>query len=114
MNKKLVQGIVVGAVVLVAGLAWLLYSPANNANFPGGTDWMCLNPKCQTNFNLSIKDLAQYSKDHVGEPVKCPKCATEAIRAEKCQHCGKYFPMPRDAQHRCPYCGKSNAQPTEG
>jgi len=40
MNKNLVKGIIVGGVVLVAVLGWMLYSPANNANFPGGTDWL--------------------------------------------------------------------------
>ena len=111
MNKNLVTGIVVGAAVLLAILAWWLHTPANNANFPEGTDWLCVNPTCNTNFNLSIKELGQYSKDHPGEPIKCPKCGAPAIRAEKCQHCGKVFPMPRDAQHRCPYCGKENAAP---
>jgi hypothetical protein len=43
--------------------------------------------------------------------VKCPKCGTPAIRAEKCQNCGKVFPMPRDAEHRCPFCGKPNTAP---
>jgi DNA-directed RNA polymerase subunit RPC12/RpoP len=114
MNKKLVQGIVIGGLVLVALLAWVLYTPANNSNFPGGTDWLCMNPSCATSFNLSIKQLAEYNKDHIGEPIKCPKCGTEAVRAEKCTHCGKVFPMPRDAQHRCPYCGKDNAPPLEG
>jgi len=111
MNKNLVKGLVVGGVVLVTVLGWLLYRPANDANFPTGTDWLCMNPSCKTAFNLSIKQLAQYNHDHIGEPVKCPKCGTAAMRAEKCQHCGKVFPMPRDAQHVCPYCGKSNAQP---
>jgi rubrerythrin len=111
MNKNLVKGIVVGGVVVVAILAWALYTPSNNANFPGGTDWLCQNPTCKTAFNLSTKQLAAYSAEHRGEPIKCPKCGTPAIRAEKCQHCGKVFPMPRDAEHRCPFCGKSNTAP---
>ena len=111
MNKNLVKGIVIASVVLVALLGWWLYSPSNNANFPGGTDWLCQNPSCKTAFNLSMKQLGQYSKEHAGEPIKCPKCGTPAIRAEKCTHCGKYFPMARDALHRCPYCGKDNAPP---
>ena len=111
MNKNFLKGIVIGVVVLVAVLVWALYHPANNANFPEGTDWLCQNPTCHTAFNLSIKQLGQYSSDHPGDPIKCPKCGTASIRAEKCQHCGKYFPMPRDAQHRCPFCGKENQPP---
>lgn len=111
MNKNVVKGIVIGAVVLVAVLAWALYRPANNANFPEGTDWLCQNPQCATSFNLTVKQLAQYNQEHAGEPIKCPKCSTTSIRGERCQHCGKVFPMPRDAAHRCPYCGKDNAPP---
>ena len=111
MKKNHVTAIVIGSVVLVAVLAWWLYSPANNPNFPEGTDWLCQNPSCKTAFNMSVKQLADYSAQYPGEPIKCPKCATQAIRAEKCQHCGKHFPMPRDAQHRCPFCGKDNAPP---
>jgi DNA-directed RNA polymerase subunit RPC12/RpoP len=111
MNKNLVKGIIVGGVVLVAVLGWMLYSPANNANFPGGTDWLCMNPSCKTSFNLSVKQLAQYSHDHAGDPVKCPKCGTAAVRAEKCQHCGKVFPMQPTGPHICPYCGKPNVEP---
>ena len=112
MNKNLVKGIVVASVVLVAVVGWMLYSPANNENFPEGTDWLCMNPSCKTDFNMSVKQLAQYNKDHIGEPIKCPKCATPAARAERCQHCRKVFPIsPNDAQHRCPFCGKSNALP---
>ena len=114
MNKNLVKGIVVAAVVLVALVGWMLYSPANNANFPEGTNWLCLNPACNTSFNLSIKQLAQHNKQHVGEPIKCTKCGTQSVRAEKCQHCGKAFPMQPNVQPRCPYCGKSNAPPPEG
>jgi hypothetical protein len=112
MNKKLVQGIVIGVVVLVAVLGWALHRPSNNANFPEGTDWLCLNPKCGTAFNLSMKQLGEYSAAHRGEPIKCPKCGTPAIRAEKCQHCGKYFPE-RDSHGRCPFCGKVNQPPPE-
>ena len=111
MKTNVVKGIVIGAAVLVAVLAWWLYEPANNANFPEGTDWLCTNPRCNTAFNLSMKQLAAYNEKHVGEPIKCPKCGTAAVRAEKCQHCGKVYPMPRDAAHRCPFCGKDNGVP---
>ena len=114
MNKNLVKGIVVASVVVVAVVGWMLYSPANNANFPEGTDWVCMNPSCKTVFNLSVKELAEYNKDHVGEPVKCRKCNTQAVRADKCQHCGKAFPMQPSVQSRCPFCGKSNAPPSQG
>ena len=111
MNKNVVKGIIIGSAVLVAVLAWWLYSPANNANFPDGTDWVCQSPTCKTGFTMTVKELAQYSKDRPGDPIKCPKCDTQAFRAEKCQHCGKYFPMVREGPHRCPFCGKDNAPP---
>lgn len=111
MNKNLVKGLIIGGVVLLAVVGWALYSPSNNANFPEGTDWLCQNPSCKTSFNLSMKELANYNKEHPGDPIKCAKCGTAAIRAEKCRHCGKHFPMPRDAAHRCPFCGKDNAVP---
>ncbi len=109
MNKNLVKGIIVGAVVLVAVIGWSLRRPANSASFPEGTDWLCTSPQCSTGFNLSIKQLADYNEEHAGERIKCPKCGTAAIRAEKCQHCAKHFPMVRDGPHRCPFCGKDNA-----
>ena len=110
MNKNVIKGIVVAAAVLVAVVAWMLYSPANNANFPDGTDWLCLNPKCNTTTTLSIKQLAQYNEDHVGEPVKCPKCGTGAVRAEKCSHCAKSFPMSPHPQRLGPF-GHGNRRP---
>ena len=108
MNKTLVKGIVIGAAVLVAVLVWSLYRPANDANFPEGTDWLCTNPTCRTAFNLSMKQLADYNEKHLGQPMKCPKCGTQAVRGERCLHCGKVFPMPHDMAHRCPFCGKDN------
>ena len=113
MNKNLVKGIVIGGVVLVAVLVWMLYSPANNANFPNGTEWVCQNPTCKNGFNLSINQLAQYNAEHRGEPIKCPKCGSPAVRAEKCVNCGKYFPAAPGSDHRCPFCGKINTPPPE-
>ena len=115
MNKTVVVygSAVVGAVV-IAVLAWWLYSPENNANFPEGTDWLCTSPACATAFKLTIKELADYSKESPGVPIKCPKCSTLSIRAEKCLHCGKAFPMPRDMMRRCPHCGKDNSPPQTG
>jgi DNA-directed RNA polymerase subunit RPC12/RpoP len=110
MNKNVIKGLVVGGIVLIAVLGWALYQPSNNANFPDGTDWLCTNAQCKTAFNLSIEQLSDYSKDHAGEPIKCPKCGTASVRAEKCVHCGKVFPMS-NAGHRCPFCGKDNAVP---
>jgi len=110
-NKNVVNGIIIGAVVLVAVVGWWLYRPANNANFPEGTDWLCMNPSCGNTFNMSMKQLGQYNESHPGEPIKCPKCSTQAIRSEKCQSCGKHYPMPRDTEHRCPYCGKLQPPP---
>ncbi len=111
MNEKVIYGIVIALVVAGAVGGWMMWTPANNANFPEGTPWMCQNPSCKTEFHLTMKQLSEHYKANYGEQPKCPKCSQPALRAERCDHCGKLFPQQRGV-NVCPHCGKEKvAQP---
>ena len=113
MNKqKLVYAGVIAAVVAAAVIVWAVWRPSNNANFPQGTLWLCSNPKCSAEFRLTMQQLGEHYKAHYGERPKCPKCGSEAYRADKCPSCGKVFPQTRGGSI-CPYCGKPLPSPEE-
>ena len=106
-NPKVVYGLVIAAVVLAAVVVWSLYSPANNANFPEGTAWLCTNPKCGNTFTLTMRQLGEHNKKNFGQPVQCAKCTAPAVRAQQCRHCQKWHPRPHEG-YKCPHCGKDN------
>jgi hypothetical protein len=105
MNQKVMYGSVI--VVVVAGVLWLwaLRRPANNENFPEGTEWLCTNPQCGNHFHMTMKELGEYTKAHYGQPIKCPKCNQMAVGAATCAYCGKVYAQMRGS-NLCPYCGK--------
>jgi len=81
----------VAGVVLIGGLVYYLTRGGeNNANFAGGTWWVCTDKACKHEFNLSMKQLSDWHKDksHAGLPVACQKCGKPAARASKCPACG--------------------------
>ena len=105
MKQKLIYGAVI--VVAVAGFltVWSMIGGENNANFPEGTDWLCLNKACGNHFKLTMEQLGEHHKKNYGQPVKCPKCGQGADRAEVCRSCGKVFVQMRGMTH-CPFCRK--------
>jgi hypothetical protein len=105
MKQKLTYAGVIAVVVVVALAVYAMWRPANNANFPEGTDWICTNQACKTTFKLTMKQLGEHHKAHYGEPVPCPKCGQRAIRADKCAFCGKIYPQIQ-GNNFCPYCKK--------
>src|SRR5438105_4059765 len=81
------------AVVLLGVVVWAtVRRPANNANFPDGTYWVCKNGH---QFTLTVKQLGEWNKAHYGQSPHCPTCDAPAERAEKCPHCGAVFPAQR-------------------
>jgi hypothetical protein len=117
MNAKTKERLGIGAaIVLVAAVtavvAWN-WRPANNANFPDGTFWICQNDSCHHEFVLTMEQLSEHHKLHYGQPIPCPKCGQAgAIRALRCPSCGKFYPQPRDPMP-CPFCGKMPPKPVE-
>jgi hypothetical protein len=112
-NKKVGYAVGIGAIVVAAVLGWTFYgSSKNNANFPEGTLWVCMDPACRHEFAMSVKELGQYEKEHWGEPMKCQKCGKTAFRADRCQHCGKAYPQQQRSSI-CPHCRKENTPPAE-
>jgi endogenous inhibitor of DNA gyrase (YacG/DUF329 family) len=112
MQQKLIYGGIIVGVVAVAIVIWAMWTPANNANFPQGTDWLCLNKSCANHFNLTIKQVSDHHKAHYGQPMKCPKCGNEAERAVKCAHCAKVYMQMRGAS-TCPFCRKQQPPPAD-
>jgi hypothetical protein len=105
MKDKLIYAVIVIVAVGLAAVGWMMWSPANNENFPEGTDWVCLEKNCGQHFKLTMSELGDHYKKNYGQRPKCPKCGKEAFRAEKCGHCGKVYPQSRGVQV-CPYCKK--------
>src|SRR5215471_13009636 len=108
-QKQISAGVIVAVVVATGVGAWM-WRPANNDNFPDGTYWICSEPTCKTEFSLTMTQLSDHHEKHYGQPVPCPKCGKPAIRADKCKHCGRIYPMDRNSVV-CPFCGKPNFQP---
>jgi hypothetical protein len=105
MKKQHLVYASVVVVVVAAVLVMAMRRGPNNENFPEGTDWLCLDPTCNTHFRLTMKELGEHYKQHYGKRPLCPKCGKEAVRAEVCGHCGKVYPQARGVQI-CPYCRK--------
>ena len=113
MKQKLIYGAVIIVVVGTVLAIWGTRSSPNNANFPEGTDWLCLNQSCNNHFKLTIQELGEHHKANYGQPVKCPKCGQRADRADVCKSCGKVYIQMRGMQ-ACPFCGKPLAPPAAG
>lgn len=99
-------GVIVVALVLL--FAWH-HRSANTPDQPNGTWWICQNPNCKAEFNLTSKQISDWSLHHYGEPKHCPKCnGTDVIRAYKCPQCGTVYPAEGATQ--CPKCGAKPPQ----
>jgi hypothetical protein len=106
-QKLLTVAVLVGGAALIFGIvAYWWRGPANNANFPEGTYWVCTNTACKTEFHLTVAELGAWHKAHYGERVQCPKCHHEAERSIKCPSCGAVTKLTRDASPVCPACKK--------
>ena len=106
MNKqKLIYAAVIVVAVGAALAVWAMWPRANNANFPEGTDWQCLNTSCGNHFKLTMAQLGEHHQKNYGQPVKCPKCGQVAERAEVCPNCKKVFIQVR-GMPVCPHCRK--------
>ncbi len=95
-----------GAVVLiVTGVFAWYHRPANNANVPRGVWFICTNDSCKNEFSMTMAQFSDHHEKHYGQPVRCPKCDSVAVKADKCPNCGKVFFMQRNSDI-CPACGK--------
>ena len=92
-------------IVIVTGIVYWFWRPANNENVPRGTWWICTNDSCKNEFSLSMAQFSEHHEKHYGQPVLCPKCKSVAVKADKCPSCGKVFVMQRNSDI-CPACGK--------
>lgn len=107
MNREriITAAVVVVLLAVVGTFAWK-WRPANNANAPEGVSYMCAAQNCRHEWNMTMRELSDHHQENYGQPVPCPDCgATKTLRAEKCVHCGKLYPLTRDARP-CPHCKK--------
>jgi len=110
-KDKLVMAAVIAVVVGGISLGWYCYRPVNNADFPDGTFWLCSNPKCNAETVLTMKQLGDHHAKHYGQPIPCPKCGAELLRADRCPDCKKLYPQQRNIAPLCPYCKKPPSPP---
>jgi rRNA maturation protein Nop10 len=110
-RQKQISGLAIAGVVLITGVLYWFHHPANNVNAPRGTWWICKNQSCKNEFSLTMAQFSEHHEKHYGQPVRCPKCDSEAIKADKCPSCGKVFVMQRNST-KCPSCGKDTADPS--
>ena len=102
MSQKTIT-IATAVIVTIVGIVWYVFHrPANTADFPDGTYWICNH--CGNNFHLTIKEQGEWYQKHYGLRPGCPKCgSSDTVRAVKCENCGKFFPMTPVIKP-CPYC----------
>jgi rRNA maturation protein Nop10 len=93
------------AIIIVTGILYWFWRPANNANVPNGVWFLCTNDSCRNEFSMTMAQFSDHHAKHYGQPVRCPKCDSVAIKADKCPYCGKVFVMQRNGDI-CPACGK--------
>jgi len=93
------------AVVIITGIVYWFWRPANNENVPRGVWFICTNDSCRNEFSMTLAQFSDHHEKHYGQPVRCPKCDSIAIKADKCPNCGKVFVMQRNGDI-CPACGK--------
>ena len=103
-QKQISVGAGVIIVIAIGLFAWF-HRPANNANAPRGVWWICTNDQCKNEFSMTMAEFSDHHAKHYGQPVRCPKCNSVAIKADKCPSCGKVFVMMRNS-NICPSCGK--------
>ena len=113
MKQNLIYGAVIVVVVGAALTLWMMFGGKNNANFPEGTDWLCMNQACGNHFKLTMEQLGEHHRQNYGQPVKCPKCGTGiAERAQVCPSCQKLFVQVRGSPV-CPHCRKPLPPPAD-
>ena len=107
-TRKLVVIAVVVVVLAGAGYAVWQWRPANTANYPDGTFWICRNPACNNEFVMSVRDYAAFQEKHYGEATICPKCGKQdTVAAKQCPNCKRLYPRgDRSPNAKCPHCKK--------
>ena len=107
-QKQLTIGAVV-IILVVTGVLYWFTRPASSVNAPRGVWWICTNDSCKNEFSMSMAEFSDHHEKHYGQPVRCPKCNSVAVKADKCPSCGKVFVMRRNS-NVCPACGKPTSE----
>ena len=100
------------AVVVAVGVAFavhtILDSP-NNADLPGGVDYLCQNASCKHEFKMTVEQVAEHNKTKFGQPIACPKCGkADVARGVECPTCNRIYAQQRTGP--CPYCDPAGAK----
>jgi hypothetical protein len=79
-DKRKPLALICGAILLVAAACFFLLrgpSSAVDIDHPTGFHFVCGNGHA---FTLTESDLRDYKANHLGEPIKCPKCGDTHVR----------------------------------
>lgn len=74
-NRK--QVAVGGGIVLCLFVLWwnlFRHTSSEYLEHPEGYEFICQNPTCKNEFTISVSESQSIRKNHLGEPIKCPKC----------------------------------------
>lgn len=104
----------IAIVVLGFGVAgvffyrWFTTAPEGQHDVSQLTYWVCANPECEVDFEMSIATVLKLNKKYPG-PVPCPECSKQlSKRAHKCFSCGANNRSVGhgDPPKKCSKCGE--------
>src|SRR3954471_17050674 len=55
--------------VVLAGVVYWFWRPANNVNAPRGVWFICPNDSCKNEFSMSMAEFSDHHAKHYGQPV---------------------------------------------
>ncbi len=110
MDRQRVKLVVALLLLAVAGfliVRTILAPPEHGEDLPQGTFWICKNPQCQAEFNMSLAEVLKLRGPNGAVP--CPQCQDRrTVRGHLCPSCQRTYPPVGHSgkPDKCPRCGE--------